>query len=93
MTAPSSRALDPNEFDRSINPADDFFSFVNGNWIKANPIPPEESRWGSFDVLQREAEENLKKIVDDLAESKQIAPGTDEQKIRDFYLTGMDTEK
>jgi predicted metalloendopeptidase len=90
---PSPHSFDPREFDPAVRPADDFFAFVNGKWLKENPIPPEESRWGSFDILRREAEENLKKIVDDLVAMKDVAPGSDAQKIRDFYLTGVDAEK
>ena len=39
--------IDPVTFDTSVRPGDDFFQYVNGTWIKNNPIPPEYSRWGA----------------------------------------------
>ena len=72
---PSPHSLDPKGFDPAVKPADDFFEFINGKWLKENPIPPDESRWGSFNVLRREAEENLKAIVDELAAMKDVPGG------------------
>ena len=40
--------------DTSVNPGDDFFDFANGAWLKAHPIPPEESQWGIGQVVQDE---------------------------------------
>ena len=57
--------IQPTSFDRSVKPSDDFFQFVNQKWISENPIPPEESRWGSFYVLRAEVEQQLKKIFED----------------------------
>ena len=34
------KALDPSNMDMTIEPGDDFFNFINGNWIKNHPIPP-----------------------------------------------------
>jgi putative endopeptidase len=85
--------IDPSDLDTSVKPGNDFFQFVNGRWIKGNPIPPEESRWGSFTILRVEVEKQLKAIIDELANAKDVPPGTIKQKVRDFYLTAMDTEK
>src|SRR5258708_1804443 len=91
MSSPS--AINPNDLDPNIKPSDDFFRFVNGRWIAQNPIPPEESRWGSFTILRTEVEKQLRAIIDELAVAQDIAPGTIQQKVRDFYLTAMDVEK
>ena len=40
--------IDRSTFDTAVKPGDDFFQYVNGEWIKRNPIPPEYSRWGAF---------------------------------------------
>src|SRR2546429_54259 len=40
--------LDLKNMDPSIKPADDFYLYANGGWVKSNPIPPEFSRWASF---------------------------------------------
>lgn len=86
-----------------IKPTDDFFQYVNAEWNAANPIPPDESRWGSFNVLRVQVEEQLKQILDEIAARDNadgsaeptagIPDGDVEQKIRDFYRSAMDIEK
>ncbi len=75
--------------DRSIKPTDDFFRFVNQKWIQGNPIPPEESRWGSFYVLRTEVEQQLKKIFETLDSKLDGDVAGRAKKVRDFYRTGM----
>ncbi|MDO8537224.1 MAG: M13 family metallopeptidase [bacterium] len=89
----SQRFIDPENFDLTVRPTDDFFTFVNGGWFKKNPIPQDESRWGSFVTLNFQVEQQLKEILDDLVRKESILPGSNAQKIRDFYLNAMDTEK
>src|SRR4051795_10812472 len=81
--------IDRSTFDLSVKPGDDFFQYVNGNWIKRNPIPPEYSRWGAFPKLRDDNLLALREILDDL--TKHTKALTDEQrKLRDFYRTAMD---
>lgn len=84
--------IDPKNFDADIRPTDDFYLYANGKWLRENPIPPAESRWGSFDILAKQSREALRKIILEIAESDH-EPGSNRQKIRDFYLTAMDAEK
>ena len=58
--------IDRSAFDLSVKPGDDFFQYVNGNWIKHNPIPPEYSRWGAFPKLRDDNLVALHEILDDL---------------------------
>src|SRR5690348_2712126 len=44
-------AFDTSRMDRSVDACDDFFTFANGTWVKNTPIPPSQSRWGSFNIL------------------------------------------
>jgi putative endopeptidase len=74
-------------------PTDDFFHFVNGKWLAENPIPPEESRWGSFYVLRVEVQKQLKEIVEKIAAIEGASLDENARKVRDFYRTGMDVEK
>src|SRR6476661_10594934 len=81
--------IDRSTFDLSVKPGDDFYNYVNGNWIKRNPIPPEYSRWGAFPKLRDDNLLALREILDDL--SKQTETLSDERrKLRDFYQTAMD---
>ncbi|MFN4971664.1 MAG: M13 family metallopeptidase [Bacteroidota bacterium] len=79
--------------DKKTKPQTDFFQFVNGNWLKNNPIPSTESRWGNFNVLNENNTETLRKILEDAASDVNAQPGTVRQKVRDFYRTAMDTVK
>jgi putative endopeptidase len=84
--------VDRSTFDTSVAPGEDFYQYVNGNWIKENPIPPEYSRWGSFPKLRDDNLVALHEIMEDLA--KQTGAMDEERrKLRDFYLTAMDENK
>ena len=76
--------------DSSIKPGDNFFLYANGGWIKANKIPEDQSGWGSFYTLYEENLKKLKGILEE-ASAKNAAKGTAEQKVGDFYVSGMDT--
>ena len=76
--------------DTTISPAQDFFQYVNGGWIKRNPIPPEESSWGVGNLVQEDIYSRLRKINEDAA-AKNAANGTVEQKIGDFWFSSMDS--
>ena len=77
--------------DTTVNPANDFFQFANGRWIKENPIPSSESSWGIAHVVQEETYNRLKEISVSAAEQKEAPKGTALQKIGDFYASAMDT--
>ena len=95
--AGSPKAVDPAKswgfdtanLDRTCKPCDDFYRFAMGGWMKANPIPPEYSIWGSFSQLADRNQKDLREILEAAAESK-AAAGTNEQKIGDFYSSCMD---
>jgi putative endopeptidase len=79
------------DIDKSCKPCDDFFQYVNGNWIKNNPIPPEYASWGSGVILQDNNEKQLHEILEQAAANKEVAAGTNERKVGDFYASCMDT--
>ena len=81
--------IDPEKFDQSVKPTDDFFRFVNQTWIDKNPIPDEESRWGTFSVLHVEVENQLKKILEALDAVSDADIADRARKVRDFYRTGI----
>ncbi len=81
--------FDPALIDKSVSPCDDFYHYSCGLWIKDNPIPPDQSRWGRFNVL---ADNNLEKLRSILEEAAQPKPGRTkvEQQIGDYYASCMD---
>ncbi len=79
------------DLDKSVTPADDFFHFANGGWIKKVSIPDDKGRWGTFDELRETNTKRLRAILKGLAEKKR--PNEEERKIRDLYLSGATTSK
>ena len=76
--------------DKNCKPCDDFYQFAMGGWMKANPIPPEYSSWGTFAQLRDNNLTALRSILEEAAKSNP-RQGTDEQKMGDFYASCMDT--
>ncbi len=81
--------IDRANFDDSIKPGDNFYEYVNGNWIKQNPIPPEYSRWGAFPKLRDDNLIALHEILDGLVKDSSSL-NDEERKLRDFYTAAMD---
>lgn len=78
-------------FDESVRPQDDFFRYVNGAWLDSTEIPGDKSNYGIFTMLFDESQKNQRKIIEEAAASKDNKPGSDAQKIGDFYQSFMDT--
>lgn len=78
--------------DSSVKPGDNFYSYVNGTWVKNTVIPPDKSSYNVFLILHEEAENNIKNIIEESA-SGEFEAGTDEQKVGDLYHSFMDLEK
>jgi predicted metalloendopeptidase len=85
----SRASVDPATFDLSVKPQDDFFRYTNGTWLKNTPIPPEYSRWGSFDALQVSNTEKLNALCQEAA-AKSASGSAVERMVGDFYASGMD---
>jgi predicted metalloendopeptidase len=83
-------AFNPKNMDTSVKPGDDFFFYANGGWIKANPIPPEESRWGSFNELIEKNTAALREVAEKAVKSKGDKATPEVQKVADYYASGMD---
>jgi len=77
--------------DETINPAEDFFNYANGNFIKSHPIPPEEHTYGIFNLVEDSVYIYLKNISENAMSVKNAITGSNEQKIGDFYGSGLDT--
>ena len=85
-------AIDINNFDESIARNDDFYQWATGGWQKNNPLKPEYSRYGSFDVLRENNEIRINELFDEMAKTE-AEFGSVEQKISDLYKMGLDEER
>jgi predicted metalloendopeptidase len=83
-------SMDLDAIDRTADPCTDFYQFACGNWVKKNPVPGDQSRWGRFNELFLQNQWILRGILEDAAKQD---PGRDAltQKIGDFYAACMDT--
>src|SRR6188768_2337431 len=87
--APES-GLDPESFDKEVRPQDDLFRHVNGSWLARTEIPADKASYGAFDILFDKAQADLRAIVEEAAKSTTRTPGSEAQKIGDFYDSFMD---
>lgn len=76
-------------FDRTVRPQDDLYLFTGGTWLASTAIPPDKSNYGTFGILTEQSELELRGIAERAA-AQRSAPGTDAQKIGDFYASFMD---
>lgn len=84
--------VDLTKRDMSVRPGNDFNEYANGVWLAETEIPADLARYGMFDQLRLDAEDDIRKIVEDLA-SGDSTPGSLEQKVGDFYASWMDVDK
>ncbi|MDQ2771607.1 MAG: M13 family metallopeptidase [Bacteroidota bacterium] len=78
--------------DTTVSPGDDFFTYANGTWLKNNPIPASESNMGIGKKVQEEIYARLRQTSVEAAAAS-AAPGSNQQKIGDFWAVGMDSVK
>ena len=85
-------AIDKNNFDESVALKDNFYQWATGGWQKNNPLKPEYSRYGSFDVLRENNEIRINELFEQMSKTTAEA-GRVEQKISDLYKMGLDEER
>ena len=83
--------IDKSGMDLTKNPGDDFYNYASGTWIKNNPVPAKETRWGSFNLLRDFNITAVKTILAESASNKKAAAGSVEKRVGDFYMAGMDS--
>ena len=77
--------------DSTVKPGDDFFSFATGSWMKNNPIPSSERRWGIGNLVRNDIYSQIRQINDESAGNKEAKKGSNTQRIGDFWFAGMDS--
>ncbi|MHB8668645.1 MAG: M13 family metallopeptidase [Burkholderiales bacterium] len=82
--------VDLEYIDAAVRPQDDFYQYFNGKWLASAKIPADRSSWGSFFALYEETQSQLRAIIEAAAADTHAPPGSDAQKIGDFYASFMD---
>lgn len=85
------KLIDPANMDFAVKPGDDFMNYAGGIWIKNNPVPAKETRWGSFTILRDFNIKAVREILLDAASDKSAAPGSIKKRVGDFYSAAMDS--
>jgi putative endopeptidase len=97
-TGASSKTTQPPEdilrrnMDPAVQPGNDFFAYANAGWLRRNPIPASESRWGIGEVVREELYTRLRQI-NERAAGTANPPGSEQRRIGDFWTTAMDAAK
>jgi len=86
---PYTPGLDVKAMDRSADPCGDFYQYACGGWIKANPIPSDQSKWEVYSKLTQDNLRFLWGILDQLAKAKS-GRNAAQQKIGDYFGACMD---
>jgi len=82
--------IDRSGFDNDVRAQDDFFDHVNGKWVAKTEMPADKARWGAFDQLAENAQEDVRALVEEVSAAQDAETGSATQKIRDFYNAYMD---
>ena len=88
---PKKKFIDASNMDLNYKPGNDFNLYASGTWIKNNPVPAKETRWGSFNVLRDFNINAVKNILIEAENDKTAKPGSVKRRIGDFYAAGMDS--
>ncbi len=78
--------------DQSVAPGDDFYQYVNGEWISGHPVPLDKTAYDAFTELNDITEEHLRSLIEEIAGNSDAEQGSISQKIGDLYRSGMDTD-
>ena len=77
--------------DTTVSPKDDFYNYVNGNWMKNNEIPDDETSWAGFTILRKKTSKDMLNILAKAKESGKYAPETDQAKALMIYESKLDS--
>lgn len=84
--------IDKANMNTKVKPGDDFAEYANGTWVKNNPIPAKETRWGSFNQLRDFNINAVKTILEEAKLNQKNYPaGSIERRVADFYSAAMDS--
>lgn len=86
------RGVDRANLDPSVSPGENFYQYACGGWMKANPLDPQYSRFGTFDQLAENNRAQLKDLIVNLSKTTHLQ-GSIAQKVADIYAQGIDSTR
>lgn len=86
-----SKFIDPANLDTTFRPGNNFFAYANGNWMKNNPIPAKETRWGSFNELREFNAQAIKSLLEEAVKQGGANPEGPAYRVGAFYKSAMDS--
>ena len=89
---PLDKGMNIANMDTTMSPGTDFYRYATGGWADANPIPDEYGRYGSFEKLYENNQDQIKSLIEELGKAEN-STGSVAQKIGDLYKQGMDSLK
>ena len=90
-SANDERGIILSNMDTTISPKEDFYNYVNGNWMQTTEIPDDQVRWGGFGVLRKSTAADVLNIIEKAKESGTYAPETDQAKALAIFSSELDT--
>ncbi len=89
LAAKSKPGVDPANIDVTLKPCDDFYTFANGGWLNSHSIPADKPRFGAFEEVNERNRAILDQILAETTAKTTWAKGSVQQKVGDFYASGM----
>ncbi|MFT4669722.1 MAG: putative endopeptidase [Flavobacteriaceae bacterium] len=85
------RGIILSNMDTTVSPKEDFYNYVNGNWMQTTEIPNDQVRWGGFGVLRKSTAADVLNIIERAKESGKYAADTDQAKALAIFASELDT--
>ena len=85
------RGIILSNMDTTVSPKEDFYTYVNGNWMQTTEIPADMMRWGGFGVLRKSTDADVLNIIKKAKESGKYTPDTDQAKALAIFASELDT--
>lgn len=84
--------IDQSIISEDLRPGEDFYRYANAGWLESTEIPPDRADYGIFSILDDETQQQVRSIVEAVAEQTAAEPGSAAQKVGDFYRSYVDLE-
>jgi len=85
------RGIILSNMDTTVSPKEDFYTYVNGSWMKNTEIPDDQTSWGGFNMLRKSTDADVLAIIDKAKKSDKYADDTDQAKALMIFESELDT--